>query len=299
MTRPWPTCVTLVGTQEQYLSELSIAGSEKYERKTCEAYRKVFARARFPLPRVALRGVGDVCLVYEHGCRPCDELLLMRRWARGRADDHVTLHADLEMRDLLKTATSQSTPSATKSLRLRNDFEDFFDTERSQLIHNAEITLPFLASFGHDDPIEERCAPWIGQQDRPFTSHEWLEDWSRARCDEISLNMSEARLSVAIACEHVKCYDIKAGQLLRQRSSSGELPTVVLRSRYASHHSRSIAARQLLVINLCRRTTLRTCQMYSSCWTRTEKHFAEFSNVSTLLPVKRVLRPWTDARLQP
>ena len=98
---------------EQYLSELSIAGSEKYERKTCEAYRKVFARARFPLPRVALRGVGDVCLVYcEHGYRPCNELLLMRRWACGRADDHVTLHADLEMRDLLKTATSQSTPSA-------------------------------------------------------------------------------------------------------------------------------------------------------------------------------------------
>ena len=171
MTRSWPTCVTLVGTQ-QYLSELSIAGSEKYERKMCEAYRKVFARARFPLPRVALRGVGDVSLVYcEHGKRPCNELLLMRRWACGRADDHGTLHADLEMRDLLKTATSQSTPSATKPLRLRNVFKDFFDTERSQLIHNAEITLPFLASFGHDDPIEERCAPWIGQQDRPFTSH--------------------------------------------------------------------------------------------------------------------------------
>ena len=130
---------------EQYLSELSIADSEKYERKTSEAYRKVFALARFPLPRVALRGVGDVCLVYcEHGYRPCNELLLMRRWACGRADDHVTLHADLEMRDLLKTATSQSTLSATKPLRLRNDFEDFFDTERSQLICSAEIALPIL-----------------------------------------------------------------------------------------------------------------------------------------------------------
>ena len=51
----------------------------------------------------------------------------------------------------------------------------------------------------------------------------------------MSLNMSEERQSVAIACEHVTYYDIKARQLLRQRSSSGELPTVVLRSRYVSH----------------------------------------------------------------
>ena len=110
------------------------------------------------MPRVALRGVGDVCLVYcEHGYRPCNELLLMRRWASGRADDHVILHADLEMRDLLKTATSQSTPSA-KPLRLRNDFEDFFDTERSQLIRDAEITLHFLVSCGHDDQLEDRYA---------------------------------------------------------------------------------------------------------------------------------------------
>ena len=33
---------------------------------------------------------------------------------------------------------------------------------------------------------EERFASWIGQQDRPFPSHEWVEDWSRARCDEVS-----------------------------------------------------------------------------------------------------------------
>ena len=86
---------------EQCHSEMSIAEFEEYERKTSEAYRKVFARARFPLPRVALSGVGDVCLVScEHGERPCNELLLMRRWARGRADDHATLPADLEMRDV-------------------------------------------------------------------------------------------------------------------------------------------------------------------------------------------------------
>ena len=93
---------------EQCLSEMSIADSEKYERKTSEAYWKVFARARFPLPCAALHGVGDVC----------------------------------RMRDLLKTATSQSTPSATKPLRLRNDFEDFFDTERSQLICSAGLHNP-------------------------------------------------------------------------------------------------------------------------------------------------------------
>ena len=61
--------------------------------------------------------------------------------------------------------------------------------------------------------LEERFASWIGQQDRPFPSqsssallsdlrdtqpedlqprrawaqfYEWLEDWSRARCDEMS-----------------------------------------------------------------------------------------------------------------
>ena len=142
---------------------------------------------------ICLLKVGDVCLVYcEHGYRPCNELPLIRRWARGRVDDHVTLPADLEMRDPLTTTTSQSTSSATESLRPQNEFEDFFDTERSQLIRNAEITLPFLVSCGHDDQLEDRYASWIGQQDRPFASHEWLVDRSRARCNEISLNMSDA-----------------------------------------------------------------------------------------------------------
>ena len=38
---------------------------------------------------------------------------------------------------------------------------------------------------GHVNPLE-RFASWIGQQNRPFPSHEWLEDWSCARCDETS-----------------------------------------------------------------------------------------------------------------
>ena len=48
---------------EQYLSMVLIAGFEESERKTSEAYRKVFARARLALPCAAPRGVGDVCLV--------------------------------------------------------------------------------------------------------------------------------------------------------------------------------------------------------------------------------------------
>ena len=39
---------------------------------------------------------------------------------------------------------------------------------------------------GHVAPPEEKFASWVGQQDRPFPSHEWLEDWSRARYDEMS-----------------------------------------------------------------------------------------------------------------
>ena len=50
---------------EQYLSEVLIAGFEESERKTSEAYRKVFARACFALLCAAPRGVGDVCLVFQ------------------------------------------------------------------------------------------------------------------------------------------------------------------------------------------------------------------------------------------
>ena len=46
----------------QYLSEVLVAGFEESERKTSEAYRKVFGRARLALPCTAPRGVGDVCL---------------------------------------------------------------------------------------------------------------------------------------------------------------------------------------------------------------------------------------------
>ena len=52
----------MVGTRNS-ISEVLVAGFEESERKTCEAYRKVFARARLAWPCAAPRGVGYVCLV--------------------------------------------------------------------------------------------------------------------------------------------------------------------------------------------------------------------------------------------
>ena len=71
----------------------------------------------------------------------------MQQWARGRADDRVTLSADLETMDLLTTATPPPTLSAAETPRLWNDFEDFFGTRRPQLIRGAEIALPLLARW--------------------------------------------------------------------------------------------------------------------------------------------------------
>ena len=58
--------------------------------------------------------------------------------------------------------------------------------EPEQPVQAPEEPVCAVSSCGHVDPLEERFASWIGQQDRPFPSHEWLEDWSRARCDEMS-----------------------------------------------------------------------------------------------------------------
>ena len=63
-----------------------------------------------------------------------DEFPLMQQWARGRADDCVTLPADLETMDLLTTAISQLTLRAVEPWRLQNVFENFFDARRFQLI---------------------------------------------------------------------------------------------------------------------------------------------------------------------
>ena len=206
---------------EQYIFEVLVAGFKESERKTSEAYPKVFVRARLALPCAVPRGVGDVCLICRErglsdavgpcgyrlhsaclaeglrvqvlcGCSKChlfcvycgellhepvpcaqmmelcnaleephveleeipleqyrarDELPLIQLWARGRADDCVTLPADLETMDLITTATSQPTLRAAEPLQLRNDFDDFFDTRRLQLIRSAEIALPLLTSW--------------------------------------------------------------------------------------------------------------------------------------------------------
>ena len=163
---------------EQYLSRVLVAGFEESERKTSEACRKVFARARLALPCAAPRGVGDVCLVCRErvlgdAVGPCgyrlhsaclaeglrvqdlpleqyrarDELPLMQQWARGRADDRVTLSADLETMDLLTTATPLPTLRAAEPRRLRNEFEDFFGIRRPQLIRSAEIALLHLTTW--------------------------------------------------------------------------------------------------------------------------------------------------------
>ena len=58
--------------------------------------------------------------------------------------------------------------------------------EPEQPVQAPEEPVGAVSSWGHLDPLEERFASWIGQQDRPFPSHEWLEYRSRARCDKMS-----------------------------------------------------------------------------------------------------------------
>ena len=73
--------------------------------------------------------------------------------------------------------------------------------EPEQPVQAPEETVGAVSSCGHVDPLEERFASWIGQQDRSFPSQsssallsdlhdtqpdEWPADWSRASCDEMS-----------------------------------------------------------------------------------------------------------------
>ena len=80
----------MVGNTEQYLSEVLVAGFEESERKTSDAYGKVFARARFALPYAAPRGVGDVCVLFA----------VIAFWATlsGRVATVSTVHVSQEMR---------------------------------------------------------------------------------------------------------------------------------------------------------------------------------------------------------
>ena len=58
--------------------------------------------------------------------------------------------------------------------------------ELEQPVQAPEDPVNAVSSCRHVDLLEERFSSWIGQQDRPFPSHEWLEDWIRAGCDEMS-----------------------------------------------------------------------------------------------------------------
>ena len=58
--------------------------------------------------------------------------------------------------------------------------------EPEQPVQTSKGPMGAVSSCGHVDQPEERFASWIGQLDRPFPSHECLEDWSRAKCDEMS-----------------------------------------------------------------------------------------------------------------
>ena len=63
--------------------------------------------------------------------------------------------------------------------------------EPEQPVQAPEEPVGAVSSCGHVDPLEEKFVSWIGQQDlqprRAWAQfYEWLQDWSRARCDEMS-----------------------------------------------------------------------------------------------------------------
>ena len=109
--------------------------------------------------------------------RAGDELPLMQQCARDKADDRVTLPADLETMDLRTTATSQPTLNAAEARRLRNDFVDFFDARRSQLIRSAEIALLLVTSW--DLLVVDKPADAMLRRDK--STEQTLAETARAR----------------------------------------------------------------------------------------------------------------------
>ena len=109
--------------------------------------------------------------------RARDELPLMQQWPRGIADGCATLPADLETMDPLTTTTSQPTLRAAEPRRLRNDFEDFFGTRRSQLTRSAEIALPILMSW--DLLVVDKPADARSRSDK--STQQILEETTRSR----------------------------------------------------------------------------------------------------------------------
>ena len=117
-------------------TDLLVAGFEESERERCSLWHALHCLAlhRVVSETCALFAVNafwatlsgrvatvSTVLVSQRGSecryRARGELPLMQQWPRGRADDRVTLPADLETMDLLVTATSQPTLRAAEPRR--------------------------------------------------------------------------------------------------------------------------------------------------------------------------------------
>ena len=132
--------------------------------------------------------------------RAHDELPLMQQWPRGRADDRVTLPADLETMDLHARAVSQLTLRAVEPRRLRNDFEDFFGTRRSQLICSSEIALPILMSW--DLLVVDKPADARSRSDK--STEQILAETTRP-CPRCFVLIRRAGGCVHMKCDNPRC----------------------------------------------------------------------------------------------
>ena len=132
--------------------------------------------------------------------RTRDELPLIQLWARGRADDCVTLPADLETMDLHTTAVSQLTLSAAEPRRLRNVFEDFFGTRRSQLISSAKNVLLHLLSWNL--LVVDKPADAISRRDK--STEQILAETTRP-CPRCFVPIRRARGCVHMTCGNPRC----------------------------------------------------------------------------------------------
>ena len=134
----------------------------------------------------------------QHRAR--DRLPLMQQWPRGRADDRVTLPAELETMDLLTTATPPPTLRAAEARRLRNYFEDFFGTRRPQLICSEEIGLPFLTIW--DLLVVDKPADARSRSDK--STEQVLAETTRP-CPRCFVPTCQAGRCVYMTCGNPRC----------------------------------------------------------------------------------------------
>ena len=124
----------------------------------------------------------------------------MQQRARGRADDRVTLPANLEMMDQFTTAISQLTLRAAEPRRFRNDFEDFIGTRRSQLIRSAEIALLLFTSW--DWLVVDKPAGAMPRSDK--STEQILAETTRP-CPCCLIPICRARECVHMTCGNPRC----------------------------------------------------------------------------------------------